>query len=257
MLGRMSFITYQLLRGFFQEGVTDSTVLQEAFHLEKQGLVSCSQTNKGLKIQPCLEGIDRWMQNKLKQESLHWIRYRLCFYGIYNPSKPVIEHIVKGQRTLLVPYEPLKISTDSTQKDSLCFADLFCEKLPLHSVVQSLLTSKTFLILENSKQNLFLNNVCIASAKSILKKGILKILIQQHQEGRTSSQFSFLSLEKIAQKLHETEGVFIEDIDNKIRRPLRLLRKFVSESLSLPENAFIEIKKGAYRLTPSLLVKNS
>lgn len=252
----MSFITYQLLSGFFQKEITDSTGMQEAFDLEKQGLISCFQTRKGLKIQLCIDGIDLWMQKRLNQESVSWVRYQSCYYGIYNPSKPVAEHIVNGQCTLLVPYEPLKISTDSTQKDSICFADLFCEKISLHSIVRSLLSSKPCLILEYSEPNICLNNICIATAKSILKKGILKILIQQHQKETSSSQFSFLKLEEIAQKLHESEGIFIDDCDNKIRRPLRLLRKFVSESLSLPENAFIETKKGAYRLVPSVLIKN-
>lgn len=246
----MSFITYQLLSGFFQESVTDAAVIQEAFLLEKQGLVLCFQTSKGLKIQPCLEGIDRWMQNKLKQESLHWIRYRLCFYGIYNPSKPVIEHIVNGQRTLLVSYEPLKISTDSTQKDSLCFADLFCGKIALSSVLQHLLYQGKFsaTLTENS-EGFFLDHLLLFQKRAFVRKNLLSLLVQHRQNYQNKFSYPYLDFEDIADLFYQKTKIYVENMKTQIYKPLYEMNQ---RSQKLKSCDLIDLKPKKARIDPSI-----
>lgn len=258
----ISLLAYEILKGSFKDYVTDPKAIQVALSLQKQRLVSCFSSQKGYQIQLNKDEIDLWMQKRLNQESVFWIKKDSCVYGLYNPHKEPDICLIQSKTVLKPFFETLWIQIDLEMPfhaplDLMVpFADVFCKKISLSAIINTLQRHPYCLILTHSAQAIYLQDICLATSKSILKKSILKILIQHHQENASKIQYDFLSLDTIAQKLHESEGIFIDDCDNKIRRPLGHIVQQVSEHLSLSEKAFIENQKGAYRLAPFVLVKN-
>lgn len=249
----VDLLVYRLLKGFFQNGATDPAAVQAAMQLEKQGLVRCARTQRGLNVHPCLEGMDRWMQRKLSQERVPWIRYQPCFYGIQNPAAPVEERTVNGKHTLLVTYEPLKIFADSAPPagpKGLCFADLFCKKIILADFISHLLQGESFTAaLTQRPEGVFLDGFLFIQKRATVRIALLSLLIQHRRNCQNAGSYPYMDFEELADLFYQKTDLYIESIKKQIYRPLYELNQ---REQKLCGCDLIEFKVRKARLAPTI-----
>jgi hypothetical protein len=251
-------LSYQILTGEESKLLVDENLIKTAQWLEKQGIVDCVQKDDGISIRFKLEGIDAWLRSKLSKINIDWTAQEPCVYGIALPSKTSTRLIKNGKTQFAIVYESLWIQTAEFVRSPeisdtvVHFADIFCEKINFRQLVERVASNKDIaFVLKWEKEELFLNEQVIVTARASMRKAIMQILIERQKNDQ-----DYTSFEEIANILQEQYEFVIDDIHSQIYRHIRVLQQRVQENVPqfTQRGDFIEVRNNCCRLNPSIWV---
>jgi hypothetical protein len=112
----------------------------------------------GMRVQLNLKGIDAWVKSEFDRLCVKWRPYKPCIYGIalLNKTSRLIEN---GHTRFTTWYQCFWIQTSEPpktygKKDIVVhFADIFCQKIDLHQLVERIANEEDITFVLNGEKN--------------------------------------------------------------------------------------------------------